>query len=343
MAILKKYISIVFLFFSIVLPHKGVSQFFLHNSEPANLSLSFHNQNIETQSGKSFFNVIHIKNNGSRTELFTLNLSVPQDWQVLGQEKQELALNPGDSIILPLRISTSAKAKGDIGYSVIASLTDSRGNTIKNEYCFIKIESQSDLRLSVPIGINYFDQKTNLSSFPLYINNNGNKEELINLVFNLEKGIGLGEAFLEQYSEDITILPYTDTTINFTVRLKPEFIEGKESYRLQFKAETPTKQFAQSVWFRTLDSHYLNYISATEKTLQASLTAQGLMSEGKSPNYVLYLQGKTLLKNNNSLYYLYRNTTSARAEDFYLYNRMYIGANIKQWTFEIGDCSIRHE
>lgn len=343
MASLKKYIPILFFLISIVLPHQGVSQYFLHSNEVANLGLSFLKESVDAKSGESFFNAIFIKNNGNKTELFTLNISVPQGWKVLGQEQQDLALDPGDSLIIPLRVSTHAKAKGDIGYSVIASLTDSRGNTIKNEYCFIKIASKADLRVSVPIGINYFDQKTNLSSFPLHINNSGNKEELINLTFTLDKGIGLGEVFLEHFSDDITVAPYTDTTLYFTVRLKPDLIEGKDSYRLQIKAETPEKQFSQSVWFRTMGDHYLNYIPPSTKTLLIDLAAQGLLSGGRTPNYVLFMRGQTMLKQNNSIYYMYRNLSSRKTEDLYLYNRMQLGANIKKWNFEIGDSQNSHE
>ncbi len=343
MEALKKYIFLTILFLSIALSHKSYSQYFLHSNETANLGLSFLKESINANSGESFFNTIFIKNNGTRTEFFTLNISVPQSWKVLGQEQQDLVLDPGDSLIIPLRVSTHAKAKGDIGYSVIASLTDSRGNTIKNEYCFIKIASKADLRVSVPIGTNYFDQKTWLSGFPVNISNNGNKEELINLIFDLEKGIGLGDSFLENFSLDIMVPPYTDTTLYYTVRLKPDMLEGKESFRLHLVAETPGKRFSQSVWFRTLNAQYNNYIPPTQKTLLVDFSAQGLLSQGRIPNYILYLQGKTLLKNNNDIYYQYRNLSSNSTEALYKYNFMHIGANINKWNFEVGDSYMNHE
>ena len=343
MVTLRKYISITFLLLSIILPHKGYSQYFLYNTETTNIDLSFLKESVETESNKSFFNVITIKNNGVKSESFTLNISVPQGWKILGEDQQEIFINPQDSIIIPLRVSTHGRVKGDIGYSVIASITDSRGNTIKNEYCFVKIKSREDLRVSVPIGSNYFDQRTGLSNFSVNISNNGNKEELVSLTFELEKGIGLGDAFVENYSSDVTVPPYTDTTLVYYIRLKDDFIEGKESYRLFLKADSPSKSFSQSVWFRSLNNEYINYIPPTEKIAIIELTAQGLMSEGKRPNYVLNMQGKTLLKNDNNLYYQYRNLSSKDAESFYKYNFMFIGANIKNWFFEIGDSYKNHE
>lgn len=343
MITLKKYISIIILLFSIILPHKGYGQYFLYNTETTDVDISFLNESVETESNQSFFNVITIKNNGARTENFTLNISVPQGWKVLGEEQQELFINPMDSLIIPLRISTHGKVKGDIGYSVIASLTDSRGNTIKNEYCFVKIKSKEDLRISVPLGSNYFDQRTKLSSFQVNISNNGNKEELINLVFDLEKGIGFGEGFLENFSLDVSIPPYTDTTLHYNIRLKDDFIEGKESYKLSLRASSMSKTYSQSVWFRSLKSEYENIVPPTEKMLIVDFRAQGLLSEGKQPNYVLYAHGKTLLKNNNDIYYQYRNMSSRTPEDFYKYNNMFIGANIKGFNFEVGDSYMNQE
>ncbi len=185
----KKYISIFLFLFSIILPHKGYSQYFLYNTEATNVDISFLNESVETESNQSFFNVIRIKNNGAKTENFTLNISVPQGWKVLGEEQQELFINPMDSLIIPIRISTHGKVKGDIGYSVIASLTDSRGNTIKNEYCFVKIKSKEDLRVSVPLGVNYFDQRLGTSSFSVNIVNNGIKKNLLILHLNLSLGL----------------------------------------------------------------------------------------------------------------------------------------------------------
>ncbi len=343
MVTLKKYISITFLLLSIILPHKGYSQYFLYNTETTNIDLSFLKESVETESNKSFFNVITIKNNGVKSESFTLNISVPQGWKILGEDQQEIFINPQDSIIVPLRVSTHGRVKGDIGYSVIASITDSRGNTIKNEYCFVKIKSKEDLRISVPLGVNYFDQKTKLSNFSVNISNNGNKEELINFTFELDKGIGITEAFLESFSKDVTIPPYTDSTLHFTVRLNDNLIEGRESYRLALNATSPSRTYSSSVWFRSLKPAYNNYISPMDKMLIVELVAQGLMSEGRKPNYVVFAQGKTLLKNNNDIYYKYRNLSSKSPEDFYKYNQMYLGANINKWNIEIGDLFFNQE
>ncbi len=92
-----------------------------------------------------------------------------------------------------------------------------------------------------------------------------------------------------------------------------------------------------------MNANFDNFIPPTDKIALIELTAQGLMSEGREPNYVLYLQGKTLLKNDNNLYYLYRNLSSKKPEDLYKYNHMNVGANIQNWNFEIGDSYMNYE
>ena len=182
-----KQIFLIFLFL-IITAFKGYSQFFRYSTETSNVDISFLRPSLEAESNQSFFNVITVKNNGVRSEVLTLNLTVPDGWRVLGKEQQDLMVNPSDSVVIPIRVSVNGRVKGDIGYSVIASLTDTRGNTIKNEYCFVKIKRKEDLRVSIPIGVNYFDQRTNLSSFIVKATNNGNKEELVSFVLDFEIG-----------------------------------------------------------------------------------------------------------------------------------------------------------
>ena len=331
-----KQIFLIFLFL-IITAFKGYSQFFRYSTETSNVDISFLRPSLEAESNQSFFNVITVKNNGVRSEVLTLNLTVPDGWRVLGKEQQDLMVNPSDSVVIPIRVSVNGRVKGDIGYSVIASLTDTRGNTIKNEYCFVKIKRKEDLRVSIPIGVNYFDQRTNLSSFIVKATNNGNKEELVSFVLDFEKGIGFGDNFLENYSTDVVISPYSDTTFTYVVRLNAGFIEGKESFRLSFTARSMNKTFNQTVWFRLLRSNFENYIPTNDKFLTVDFLAQGLMSEGRRPNYMLIAQGKTLLINNNDIYYQYRNLSSQSAEDFYKYSQMHLGINYQGWNLEIGD------
>jgi hypothetical protein len=85
---------------------------------------------------------------------------VPAGWQILGFEKQEITLPPLDSTLIPIRVAVGENVRGDIGYSIIAAITDSRGNLIKNEYSFVKIPREVDLKVKFLTRFEYLDQQT---------------------------------------------------------------------------------------------------------------------------------------------------------------------------------------
>lgn len=341
-SLLSIYFVLIFLAL-IIIQNNSYGQFFLYSSEAINVDAEFLRKSIETESKKSFFNVLTIKNNGNNAQTLTLNITIPEGWSVLGQEQQEIFLQPQDSIIIPIRISAGGMAKGDIGYSVIASLSDTRGNTIKNEYCFVKIKSKKDLRVSIPIGVNYLDQITGHADFTVYIFNNGNREEIVNFVFDLERGLGFGDLMLDKYATDVSVRAFSDTTISYRVRIKKGLDLGRESYRLKFQALSTSLTHSQTIWFRSLDSEFKNYIPPSDKALVIDLSAQGLLSQGRRPNYSTIFEGKVLLKNNNDIYYHYRNFASNNVDDLYKYNHMNVGTNIRNWNIEIGDTYKSHE
>lgn len=265
-----------------------------------------------------------------------LNFTVPDGWKVIGNEKQEITINPGDSIILPLRVSVGGKVRGDIGYSVIASLTDSRGNTIRNEYCFVKIPRQADLKVKFIDKMGYIDQVTGMSNFSIRIENKGNREELVNFQFEADKSLGVGAAFQNQMAADVVLPPYTDTTIHYAVKLIEDPL-GKNMFRLNMSASSMDTTVKANVWFRKLDPSFVNYIPEAKKPMVAEITMQGIMRGDNLPGYQAYLFGTILLKNRNDIYYYYRNFSSKNTESLYKYNRMYIGTHIDKWNFEIGD------
>ena len=315
----------------------GYSQFFLYNEQPIDLDVHFAKHSLEATSKKTFFNVLKIVNRANRSESFALTFTVPQGWNIIGQTKQDVNLAPFDSIFVPVFIAVGGNVKGDIGYSVIASLTDSRGNTIKNEYCFVKIPRQTNLQIKLVDRLGYLDQITGMSSITLKIENKGNREELVNLLFDADPNIGIGAPKQSQFGMDVAMPPFNDSLITVDIQLKDKEKPLKSLYRLAFVASTIDTSYSFSMLFRKLDPLFTNFISETQKPLVVELNAQGLLQSGTVPNYALRAEGKLLLNSNRDIYYYYRNFSSRKPDDFYINNRMYLGANIRNWQIEIGD------
>lgn len=337
----QKKITIIFFFISLFtfLPILGYSQFFNRfNEQPIDVDIHFLKHSLESSAKKTFFNVLKIKNKANRSESMTLNLSVPEGWRIIGDTKQEITLNPFDSIPIPIMVSVGEKARGDIGYSIIASLSDIRGNTVKNEYCFVKIPRETELNVKVLDRSAYIDLRTRLSSFSVKVENKGNREELVNFIFETDPGLGIGPAKQNHYSSEVVMSPYSDSTLTFEVILNDAMMdETKNMYKLKLITSTIDTTYSSSIWFNKLSSYYNNYISQTSKPLVFEFVTMGLLQSENKPSWASRAEGIILLKKNNDIYYYYRNFNSEKKEELYKLNRMYIGTHIKKWNIEVGD------
>ena len=109
----------------------------VHGQQPQGgipISSRFARHTSESTAKGIVFNALWVKNRGNKHENLTLNLTVPIGWRLIGDEQMELHLAPGDSTVIPIRVAVGAMVRGDIGYSIVASLNDDQGNTIKNDY-----------------------------------------------------------------------------------------------------------------------------------------------------------------------------------------------------------------
>lgn len=335
---LKKYLK--YFFFSLLLlinnSHLSAQYYLYNNDTQKKINIEFLRHSIEVKSKQVFFNALKITNTSNQQETFNLNLTVPQGWNIIGNEKLEITVPPLDSLIVPVRVAVGSKVRGDIGYSIIASITDSRNNTIKNAYCFIKIPHEYNLKVKFLGGISYIDPSTLTSGFSVQITNMGNREEPINLYFDGQNNITIGAKSYKSTSYDITVPPFVDTTLTYNVTLTNDY-EGRKLYPLVAKVKTTDSTFNKNIWFNKLDSKYTNYINPTDKVLSIELIAQGLMDPEREPSIIAIVEGKTYLNGRNDIYYYYRNYNSENKEDFYEKTRMYLGANLGNWNIEVGD------
>ena len=206
------------------------AQYFLFTDAPADVNLYFTRSSIESAAKSTFFNALVIRNNSNKSESFNLNITVPQGWNVIGKDRIDISLSPLDSIIIPIRIAIEAKVRGDIGYSVIASLTDSRGNTIKNEYCYIRIPRDTDLNVNFIDRTVYLDPVSKSADFSFLIKNRGNRDELINILFDGEDQLGVGFQKETIFSQDLVIPPFSYTLLTYKSSLLQYFTAGKKLF-----------------------------------------------------------------------------------------------------------------
>lgn len=283
------------------------------------------------------FNTFWIKNTGRRNVQLTLNLTVPLDWKLIGEEQTLIHLEPGDSTLIPLRVAVSAMVRGDIGYSIVASLNDEQGNNIKNDYCFVKIPGVYDLSYKLQGSVSFLDPVERATNFSILVQNKGNRDETVNVLLDGNSLLNVGPEHTRILSQDYAIRAFSDTTLIFNVEQRSFDQRGRNMFPLTATLTSPHASTRRTLWFRSIESLYVNQIDALNKPLTVELNIQSLLDETMSPTYSATIFGRTLLKGNNDIYYYYRNYTSNSASDLYYKSRAYIGANLGQWNIEIGD------
>lgn len=330
-----KKIVLLPLFF---IAHNLMGQYLFFNTyEPQKIDIKFVKHSVEASKRKTIFNVVKVINQSSQPQTFTFQLTVPSGWQVLGYEKQELTLPPLDSTLIPVRVAVGENVRGDIGYSIIAAISDSRGNLIKNEYSFVKVPREVDLKVKFLTRFEYLDQQTGYAPIKVKIENRGNREELVSINLEADNYLGIGTARLKNYIQDVNIAPYTDSTVIFDVYLDKEIKTSRDLFKLNIQAKTIDTTFRATSWLKNLSYSYTNYIPESRRVLIAELFARGLFSNYSKPVYSSIVQGNILLRKQREIYFFYNNDNTTPAENLYRYNRMWVGYKNGKYFIQAGD------
>lgn len=330
-----KKIVLLPLFF---IAHNLMGQYLFFNTfEPQKIDIKFVKHSVEASKGKTIFNVVKVINQSSQPQTFTFQLTVPSGWQVLGYEKQELTLPPLDSTLIPVRVAVGGNVRGDIGYSIIAAISDSRGNLIKNEYSFVKVPREVDLKVKFLTRFEYLDQQTGYAPIKVKIENRGNREELVSINLEADNYLGIGNARLKNYIQDINIAPFTDSTVIFDVYLDKEIETSRDLFKLNIQAKTIDSAFRATSWLKNLSYSYTNYIPESRRVLIAELFARGLFSNYAKPAYASIIQGNILFRKQREIYFFYNNDNTTPAENLYRYNRMWVGYRNGKYFIQAGD------
>jgi outer membrane protein OmpA-like peptidoglycan-associated protein len=295
----------------------------------------FLRENLIIEPESTFFNVLIIQNPGNTTEEITIDINVPLGWSVVASENRKYLLSPGDSLSIPVRAAPSRGVEGEIGYSVIASVNDRRGETLANAYSFIKIPRQSDLIIRPLTRVSLFDQQTGETQISFMVSNRGNVNELVFIVFESSQNVRLENERDNVYSLDLLIKARSDTTIVLNARKVDDVnIKNNSLYRVDMKASTQEKVFNTSFWFDNLSNFQKFQIPDSEKILVLELAAQNLLS-GQQSYLVGGIRGNILFPLNRSFsynFYKYGNDM-----DVWKYSRMRFEYNTPTFNIFLGD------
>ncbi len=301
------------------------------------ITAHFKQENLIIEPESTFFNVLIVENQGERIEEVTVEINVPTGWSLMAMESRNFLIEPGDSVIVPMRAAPSKMVEGEIGYSVIAAINRRSGETLTNAYCFIKIPRNSDLRFRPLTRVGYFDQQTGKSELIFRLNNRGNVNEMVYLSFRSTGNIAIENERENLFNMDLVVPARSDTIITIPVNMveNHNLLNGS-IYRIDLNGFTEEKSFTSSFWFSLLDNHFKFPIPESEKILIAEIAAQNLLSE--QPTILAGgIRGNILLPQRRDINYIFYRYGSGPLSEIFKYSRTRLAFNTPRMNVAIGD------
>ncbi len=307
------------------------------NQSAPYITAHFRNENLIIEPETSFFNVLIIENRSERREEVFVEINLPMGWSVIAAAQRSFVIEPGDSLLLPVRAAPSRNVQGEIGYSMIASINNRSGETFTNAYCFIKIPRKSDLRFRPITRMSYFDQQTGRSEISFRLINQGNINELVSLTFRSTRNVALENERENLLVKNITVRARTDTIITLkAMHVEDHNIRNGSLYRIDLTGNTEESRFNTSFWFSILESEYKYQIPEGEKMLIVEVALQNLLSD--QPAILAGgFRGNILFPQRRELSYNFYRYGSGPWSEVLKYSRARLAYNSPKFGAAIGD------
>lgn len=299
------------------------------------IEAEFVRENIQIKPREVFFNVLKIVNRSDDDRYINLTYETPLGWNLITDREERISIPANDSVFMPMRASANKNVKGEIGYSITASLNTRGGDPITTAYCFIKVPRTSDMNLLPMTRVSYIDQKKQRGNFSFKLENDGNIDEVINLEFTSTHNLRMPDEVDNNYTTELTVPAKSDTVIDYEVIVEDTEIE-RSLYRIDLNAHTEEKSFNTTFWFRYLSNSFEYVKPEGELPLVLNLNMENLFSE-YGTNFSGRARGNILFKNNRKLdYYIYKYNTQ-REGNFLETSRLYFQYSSNRFGIRLGD------
>ncbi|HON19000.1 MAG TPA: OmpA family protein, partial [Salinivirgaceae bacterium] len=262
------------------------------------------------------------------------------NWSFMGEPTHMVVLDPGETKLIPIRISAYKKTIGDIGYSIVASLKDNTGKTFKNAYFYVNVPRESKIHFQALERNIYLDPVLKQARFSLYFSNLGNVDELLYIRFYLPSTLEMDGSSDNFYKDEFLLAPTRDTMVHYYVKLtnSPEAYEIKD-HRIRIDAGNKDTTFKTTIWAKRLESRYSLEIPMSDRLLVVEFSMLNLFSQ-YDPIYEGAIWGNIHGKKNLNVEYFFRSIGA----NFYHgkpleYSRTYLRTRYKQYQLNVGDIS----
>lgn len=287
-------ILLTFLLWSVVTT--SYSQFYFFENAQDKLEVDFLKKKIEAASKTSFFNALTVKNPTSQRITFYTNFSYPVDWSFMGDKHQQYTVEPHDSILIPFRAAAALTAQGEIGYSIVASLTDQKGTPFKTVYSFVNVPKVKSILFRPEERTIYIDQQKKNAEVQLRFANNGNTDEIFYLNYDLGDDIYTLGGSNGLLREEFTLKSYRDTLISLPIYSQTSDVDDIQKFhRIQVNVATKDTSMRTTLWARELLNKYYNVVPSSYTMLSVELIGRDLVGDAQ-PSFGANVMANLLLK-----------------------------------------------
>ena len=248
------------------------------------VQLTFVKTSDSIKSSSLYFNVLKIKNPNPKAVTGKVNFSAPENWKLLLFPEEQITILPGDSTMIPVRISPSSEAVGGITYILGANFRTSQRIYSTNTYLAIPSYTKWDF-VTYSNSLYFTENEPNVN-FQIKLSNHGNTNELIKVQIQVGKLLAFPNNISDNFTEFVKLGAFKDTTINYLVTYQSKLsYEEKLKYESSWKessirliASTESFSKSASILIHKLNSIYLNQRAQNSSPLNIDYQLYNLMS-----------------------------------------------------------------
>ncbi len=286
------------------------------------------------QIGNSFsFNRVSITNTSSVKQAIGLDLTVPENWQTLFDNRKIFQLGPNETLELPIRVAALYGALSNKIYPITLTINNTAIGA-KSAYHYIaKVMSNSNWRAALINPDLKLDRINKETYFQFRISNTGNIPAEFNIDYNTS--LDLTEA---KRNNKIILRPGRDTLLRVGIIVQRKYLEEfkPQNVNIEISNKDKTQQtliqhvFSNNTTFRENPSSWFTVPMSIE------LVSQNFNNKQQQINYI-NSSGTLFLENQRSISFNFR------SDDFYtqykgVSNKYYnVNYTTKHWKISVGN------
>lgn len=284
-----------------------------------------------------YFNILKIHNTTSNAITGNVTFNSPENWKIIAFPMEQTIIEPGDSALIPIRVSPANNALGGTSYIVNGTFKTREKQFSANTY--IALPSVTRWEFSVNKTKVYFTESNPSSSVQIHLSNKGNTIELIRLDLELGKLLKLSKSNTNEYLEFINLPAYKDTTITYIIDYQNNlsfsdrirFEKNWKESSIKAKASSELVHKSEVVQFHKLLSTFINERAEHSSPLNIDYYINNLLSTQK-PRSNIKLYGSILFNKSREIQYYagvnnlshdFRNSDNFNANQQLIYSLRY--------------------